>query len=115
VILAYLPTSEQSFALHGVKLDGPAAESAQSRMAQGRNRQKARKGRTDFCRWEGFTLLWLRWAFIVLNVVYCVTAVTWSRHTQFSRFGKLACASVWIWQLIGHASRQQHAAHYNPL
>lgn len=46
-------------------------------------------------------MFWLRWAFIVLNVVYCVAAVTWSRHTQFNRFGKLASASVWIWQLIG--------------
>jgi hypothetical protein len=83
-------------------------------MAQ-QERQKARKGRTDFYRWEGFILLRLRWAFIVPNVVCCVTAVTRSRHTQVNRFGKLASGSVWILQLIGHASRQQHAALYNPV
>jgi hypothetical protein len=46
-------------------------------------------------------MLWLRWAFIVLNVIYCVMAVIWSRSTPYNRFGKLASASPYLWQLIG--------------
>jgi hypothetical protein len=46
-------------------------------------------------------MLWVRWAFIVLNVGYCAMAVIWSRQTSLSEFGKLASASIWVWQLIG--------------
>ena len=46
-------------------------------------------------------MLWLRWAFIVVNVIYCVMAVIWSRGTPFNSFGKLASASPYLWQLIG--------------
>jgi hypothetical protein len=46
-------------------------------------------------------MIWIRWAFITLNVIYCVLAVFWSRNIQFNRFGKLMSASVYLWQLIG--------------
>jgi hypothetical protein len=46
-------------------------------------------------------MLWIQWAFITLNVAYCVLAVFWSRNTPFDSFGKLMGASVYLWQLIG--------------
>jgi hypothetical protein len=46
-------------------------------------------------------MLWLRWAFIVVNLIYCLMAVIWSRSTSFNRFGKLTSASPYLWQLIG--------------
>jgi hypothetical protein len=48
-------------------------------------------------------MLWLRWAFITLNVVYCALAVIWSRDTPLNKFGKLASALPYLWQLIGVA------------
>ena len=47
------------------------------------------------------SMVWIRWAFIVLNVVYSVMSVIWSRQTSLSEFGKLASASIWVWQLVG--------------
>jgi hypothetical protein len=46
-------------------------------------------------------MLWFRWSFIILNVVYCLMSVKWSRQTTLTEFGKLASASIWVWQLIG--------------
>jgi len=46
-------------------------------------------------------VLWIRWAFIILNVAYCLMAVIWSRQTMLTRFGRLASASPYLWQLIG--------------
>lgn len=49
-------------------------------------------------------MLWMRWAFIILNVIYSVKAVGWSlTHTRLNSYGKLASASIWIWQLLGVA------------
>jgi hypothetical protein len=48
-------------------------------------------------------MYWIRWAFIVLNVGYCIMSVIWSRQTTLSEFGKLASAAPWVWQLIGVA------------
>jgi hypothetical protein len=50
---------------------------------------------------EAQEMLWIRWAFIALNVVYCVMSVVWSCQTSLSEFGKLASASIWVWQLVG--------------
>jgi hypothetical protein len=50
---------------------------------------------------EAQEMLWIRWAFIVFNVAYSVMSVIWSRQTSLSEFGKLASASIWVWQLVG--------------
>ena len=47
-------------------------------------------------------MLWIRWAFIVLNVVYCASAaIYWSSYTRYNRLSRLASASPYLWQLLG--------------
>jgi hypothetical protein len=48
-------------------------------------------------------MLWIRWAFLCANGVYCVLALKWSFETAGTRFGKLTVASPWVWQLVGLA------------
>jgi hypothetical protein len=46
-------------------------------------------------------MLWIRWAFIFANVAYCLMSLFWNSRTSLSRFGKIAGAAVWLWQLVG--------------
>jgi hypothetical protein len=47
-------------------------------------------------------MLWVRWAFIALNVVYCASAaIYWSRYTKYNQLSRVASAAPYLWQLIG--------------
>jgi hypothetical protein len=49
-------------------------------------------------------MLWLRWAFIALNVIVCVGTLIWS-CIAFNAYGRRAITTptiwVYVWQLIG--------------
>jgi len=46
-------------------------------------------------------MVWIRWAFISLNALYCILSLYWESRSNSNTFGKLAGAAVWIWQLVG--------------
>lgn len=49
-------------------------------------------------------MLWLRWAFIALNVVFCLGTLLWSCFAV-NTYGKRAIMTptiwIYIWQLVG--------------
>lgn len=47
-------------------------------------------------------MIWIRWAFLAANVIYCLAWFRWTVHSsQLSAFGKTSMGSIAVWQLLG--------------